>query len=50
MAGSVGWEPFWDLISLGQAMDRFFQEGFILLGAGCLAAWDHKALAVEAYA
>ena len=34
MANSVRWEPFRDLVSLREAMDRLFEESFVRPGFG----------------
>ena len=49
MADSVRWEPFRDLIALRQAMDLFFEEGFIRPGTGRLAPWNDETLAVDTH-
>jgi HSP20 family protein len=49
MTHLVRWEPFRDLISLREAMDRLFEESFVQPRAGWLAAAGAKALAVDMY-
>jgi len=49
MANLVRWEPFRDLISLRQAMDRLFEESFIRPRVGWLAPLGAGALAVDIY-
>jgi HSP20 family protein len=49
MANIVRWEPFRDLISLREAMDRLFEESFIRPRAGWLAPLGAEALAVDMY-
>lgn len=49
MANLVRWEPFRDLISLREAMDRLFEESFIRPRAGWLAPLGAEALAVDMY-
>jgi len=49
MANLVRWEPFRDLISLREAMDRLFEESFVRPRAGWLAPLGAEALAVDVY-
>ena len=49
MANIVRWEPFRDLISLREAMDRLFEESFIRPRTGWLATLGAEALAVDMY-
>ena len=49
MAHLVRWEPFRDLISLREAMDRLFEESFIRPRGGWLAPLGAGALAVDMY-
>ncbi|MGA9351142.1 MAG: Hsp20/alpha crystallin family protein [Anaerolineae bacterium] len=49
MANLVRWEPFRDLISLREAMDRLFEESFIRPRIGWLAPLGAEALAVDMY-
>ena len=49
MANIVRWEPFRDLISLREAMDRLFEESFIRPRAGWLAPLGAEGLAVDMY-
>ena len=49
MANLVRWEPFRDLISLREAMDRLFEESFIRPRVGWLAPLGAGALAVDMY-
>jgi len=47
MANIVRWEPFRDLISLREAMDRLFEESFVRPRTGWLAPLGVRALAVD---
>jgi HSP20 family protein len=49
MANIVRWEPFRDLISLREAMDRLFEESFVQPRAGWLAPLGAEALVVDMY-
>ena len=49
MANIVRWEPFRDLISLREAMDRLFEESFIRPRIGWPAPLGVGALAVDMY-
>jgi len=49
MANIVRWEPFRDLISLREAMDRLFEESFIRPRSGWLAPQGPGTLAVDMY-
>ncbi len=49
MANIVRWEPFRDLISLREAMDRLFEESFVQPRSGWLAPFGPEALAVDMY-
>jgi len=49
MANIVRWEPFSDLISLREAMDRLFEESFVRPRAGRLAPVGLETLAVDMY-
>ena len=49
MANLVRWEPFRDLISLREAMDRLFEESFIHPRVGWMAPLGVGALAVDMY-
>ncbi len=49
MANLVRWEPFRDLISLREAMDRLFEESFIRPRIGWPAPLGVGALAVDMY-
>jgi HSP20 family protein len=49
MANIVRWEPFRDLISLREAMDRLFEESFIRPRAGWLPPLGTEALVVDMY-
>ena len=49
MAHIVRWEPFRDLISLREAMDRLFEESFVRPRAGWLTPFGAEALAVDMY-
>ena len=49
MANIVRWEPFRDLITLREAMDRLFEESFIRPRVGWMAPLGAGALAVDMY-
>lgn len=49
MAELIRWEPFRELISLREAMDRLFEESFVHPRAGWLAPWGAETLAVDMY-
>ena len=49
MAHLVRWEPFRDLVSLREAMDRLFEESFVRPRAGWLAPFGVEGLAVDMY-
>ncbi|MFQ5813451.1 MAG: Hsp20/alpha crystallin family protein [Anaerolineae bacterium] len=49
MANIVRWEPFRDLISLREAMDRLFEESFIRPRIGWPAPLGAGVLAVDMY-
>jgi len=49
MANLVRWEPFRDLVSLRDAMDRLFEESFVRPQAGWLAPRETESLAVDMY-
>ena len=49
MANIVRWEPFRDLVSLREAMDRLFEESFVRPQAGWLASSGAETLAVDMY-
>ena len=49
MANLVSWEPFRDLISLREAMDRLFEESFVRPRAGWLAPLGAESLALDVY-
>ena len=49
MTNLVRWEPFRDLVSLREAMDRLFEESFISPRSGWLAPAGVEALAVDMY-
>lgn len=49
MANLVRWEPFRDLVSLREAMDRLFEESFIRPRTGWLAPASVDTLAVDMY-
>lgn len=49
MANLIRWEPFRDLISLREAMDRLFEESFVRPRAGWLAPLGAETLAVDMY-
>jgi HSP20 family protein len=48
MANLVRWEPFRDMLSLREAMDRMWEEG-LLRAPGPLSAWTEGALALDMY-
>ncbi len=43
------WEPFSDLMSLREAMDRLFEESFVRPRRGWLAAMGAEELAIDIY-
>ena len=45
----VRWEPWSDLVSLREAMDRLFEESFVRPRAGWLAPLGDGSLAVDMY-
>jgi len=45
----VRWEPWSDLMSLSEAMDRLFEESFVRPRAGWLAPLGAESLAVDMY-
>jgi HSP20 family protein len=49
MSSLVRWEPFRDLISLREAMDRLFEESFVRPEVGRLARPAIGTLAVDVY-
>ena len=49
MTNLVRWEPFRDLISLREAMDRLFEESFVRPGTEWLAPVGAGTLAVDMY-
>ena len=49
MANLVRWEPFRDLVSLREAMDRLFEESFVQPRAGWMAPAEGGMLAVDMY-
>jgi HSP20 family protein len=49
MANLVRWEPFRELMSLREAMDRLFEDSFVRPRAGLLAPAGVEALAVDMY-
>lgn len=49
MTNLVRWEPFRDLVSLREAMDRLFEESFVRPRAGWLAPTGAEALAIDMY-
>lgn len=49
MANIVRWEPFRELISLREAMDRLFEESFVHPRTGWLAPFGAETLAVDMY-
>ena len=49
MSDLVRWEPFRDLISLREAMDRLFEESFVRPWGGWLRPSGAETLAVDMY-
>jgi HSP20 family protein len=49
MSSLVRWEPFRDLISLREAMDRLFEDSFVQPRGGRLAPAGMETLAVDMY-
>jgi HSP20 family protein len=49
MTNLVRWEPFRDLVSLREAMDRLFEESFVRPQADWSAPTEAGALAVDMY-
>jgi HSP20 family protein len=49
MTNLVRWEPFRDLVSLREAMDRLFEESFVRPRTGWLAPAGVEALAIDLY-
>ncbi len=49
MARLTTWEPFRELISLREAMDRLFEESFVRPRAGWLWPYGPETLAVDMY-
>jgi HSP20 family protein len=49
MTNLVRWEPFRDLVSLREAMDRLFEESFVRPQTGWSAPTEAGALAVDVY-
>jgi HSP20 family protein len=49
MTNLVRWEPFRDLMSLREAMDRLFEESVVRPRAGWLAPIEAATLAVDMY-
>jgi HSP20 family protein len=49
MAHLVRWEPFRDLVSLREAMDRLFEESFVRPREGILTPAGVNTLAVDMY-
>lgn len=49
MANIVRWEPFRDLVSLREAMDRLFEDSFVRPQTGWLAPLDAGTLPVDMY-
>lgn len=48
MASLIKWEPFGDLVSLREAMDRLFEESFVRM-RGLPSVFGVEALAVDMY-
>jgi HSP20 family protein len=49
MSNIVRWEPFRELVSLREAMDRLFEESFVRPGGGRLAPAGMELPAVDMY-
>ena len=49
MANLVRWEPFRDLVSLQEAMNRLFEESFVQSRGGWPASVGMESLAVDMY-
>ncbi len=49
MSNIVRWEPFRDLISLREAMDRLFEESFVHPGGGLVRSAGMQPLSVDMY-
>jgi len=49
MTNLVRWDPFHDLVSLREAMDRLFEESFVQPQGGWLAPVGMETLAVDMY-
>ena len=49
MSNIVRWEPFGELVSLREAMDRLFEESFVRPGGGRLAPAGMEVPAVDVY-
>lgn len=49
MRSLIRWEPFSDLISLRDAMDRLFEESFVRPTSRALAPWGGGELAIDMY-
>jgi HSP20 family protein len=49
MSNIVRWEPFRELVSLREAMDRLFEESFVRPGGGRLAPAGMEIPAVDVY-
>jgi HSP20 family protein len=49
MSNIVRWEPFRELVSLREAMDRLFEESFVRPGGGRLAPAGMEIPAVDMY-
>ena len=47
MSSLIRWEPFSDLVSLRDAMDRLFEESFVRPSSRLLAPWGLESLAVD---
>ena len=47
MSSLIRWEPFSDLISLRDAMDRLFEESFVRPSNRLLAHWGMESLAID---
>jgi len=49
MTNLVRWEPFRELVSLREAMDRLFEDSFVRPPSGRLAPFEGGTLAVDMY-
>jgi len=47
MGSLIRWEPFGDLVSLRDAMDRLFEESFVRPSSRLLAPWGLESLDID---